>query len=206
VDGHTRGLVFAPSRRRASRRRAVCLALAVGWLLGMPGVGTAQQEIQLPADLQLQLLSRVLAFDRNSARFGSEVVIGVLYQAENRESVARFRDLRRSLPLLAREANGVAFRIEGLLLQGSTLPAAAHRVDVLYLAPLRGVDASALMREAAASGVLTATGVRDYAASGAAIGLVERDHRPTSSIGLTAARAAGSDFSSQLLRVADTQP
>lgn len=198
--------MFALPRKAAGRRLAVWLVMAMGCVLCVPGVGAAQQEIQLPADLQLTLLSRVLAFDRNSARFGSQVVIGVLYQAENRESVARFRDLTRSLPLLAGDSHGVVFRIEGLLLQGSTLPPAAHRVDIVYLAPLRGVDASTLIREASASGVLTATGVRDYAASGAAIGLVERDHRPTISIGLTAARAAGSDFSSQLLRLADTQP
>jgi hypothetical protein len=78
-------------------------------------------------------------------------------------------------------------------------------VDVLYLTPVRAVDPRALLDEARAMGILTITATSSVAAQGAAVGLLLRDARPHITIDLQAARLAGADLSSRLLRLAEVR-
>jgi hypothetical protein len=177
----------------------------VALLIG--AVGAAPQEPSLPIDLQLRLLTKVLTFDRSLERFGPDLVIGVVYQPANRES-SRVREELARWPNGAGpiEVAGVRFRTVDVPLDGDHLPAALpEEVDVLYLAPLRAVDPRVLLREARHRHLLTVTGSESHAGMGPAIALLVREGRPHLLIDLTAARAAGSDFSSRLLRLAEVR-
>jgi hypothetical protein len=69
--------------------------------------------------------------------------------------------------------------------------------------PLRGLDISALTRAAAASGVRTFSGVPEYVYEGVSVTVGTRQGRPVIYVNLKTARAQGSDFSSQLLKLAN---
>lgn len=163
----------------------------------------------VPAELQFQLFVKILTFDRRLDRMGDEIVIAVVHQPEYGESVRTKGEL-----IAAARASSVAF-IEGRALRmvpvalddPATLRAQLRdaRADVAYLTPLRSVDVSALTQALAASGVLTLSGVPEHSEDGVAVAVGERAGRPIILIDRNAARAAGSEFGSQLLRLAEVR-
>jgi hypothetical protein len=75
------------------------------------------------------------------------------------------------------------------------------QVDVIYVTPLRGVELALITTAARAGGLTTFTGVPPYVERGLALGVGIARERPQILVNLVAARAEGSDFTSQLLRV-----
>jgi hypothetical protein len=76
-------------------------------------------------------------------------------------------------------------------------------VDVVYLTPVRAVDVRRLAQSLGAAGILSVTGVPDYVGQGIAVGVGRRGDRPRIMVDLAAARAAGSEFAAQLLKLAE---
>jgi hypothetical protein len=76
-----------------------------------------------------------------------------------------------------------------------------NRVDVVYVTPLRGVELDPIKTVTRAAGITTFTGVPRYVERGLALGVGIARERPQIIVNLGAARAEGSDFTSQLLRV-----
>ncbi|MEO8200096.1 MAG: YfiR/HmsC family protein [Gemmatimonadota bacterium] len=79
---------------------------------------------------------------------------------------------------------------------------ARNRVDVIYVTPLRGVDLTGITVGARTWQVTTFTGVPRYVERGISLGIGIARDRPQILVNLDATRAEGSDFNSQLLRVA----
>lgn len=192
------------ARSRAGRWLGAALALAI--LLSGPTAARAagQNAPQLPAELQIELLGKVLAFDRNIDRFKPRIRLGVLYQPENRESVRAFRAISAAAARLS-PVEGLSFEAIPIELNGARLPPVMGTIDVLYLAPLWRVDPAPLVEAAAGAGVLTVTGVHEYVVTGVAVGFTERDRRARIIIDILAARRGGSDFRSQLLRLVEVR-
>lgn len=175
---------------------------AVGPMVSSPGRLIAQ-EMVVPVTTQAALFSRILAFDRAlAARNHGDLVIGILYQSRFRESL-NTKDVLVDVEAEARPFLGVRYvPIEvgdgadlGTLLE-------ANEIDVLYIAPLRAVDLADVTAVTRVRSILTFTGVPEYVAAGIAVGIGARGGRPHILINLSAARAEGADFSSELLKLA----
>jgi len=206
-----------PFRRECSAaRRGQCLRrlrrpiLLFGLLLAgvcQPGWLFAGNEMPVPVEIQVPLLMKILSADRTLAtRAGSALVIGVIFQDNNRESSATMAEFSR----LAGQAHvsgstAIPVTIEPVSLDklDALAPELAKRkIRVCYITPLRSVDVTAVIAAADSSGSLTCTGVPEYMKRGAAVGIGSRGGRPEIIINLDSAKEAGADFSSQLLKLA----
>lgn len=194
------------SRRAGRPARAVAiLAIAVAAFAGR----AVAQEGSLPADMQVQLLSKILRFDRNLNRYGGEVVLGFLYQAGNRESGRLAQDLNDAAHSIhAVGAGNQGFRTVLLpYAAGNDLRAELRRehVSLLYVSAMRAVDLRHVVEQAHEAGILTIAGDAEPIQAGVAIALKERGPRPAIAIRLASARKVGSDFDSGLLRLVEVQ-
>ncbi len=190
----------------ASFVRRVPTLVLVGLALLVPLVTSATaQEVMVPVETQLALFPRILAFDRAfDHRRDKDLVIGILYQERFRASLnvknllielserdtATRQPIHRYVPIDMTEAGALRAAL------------AHHSIDVLYVAPLRAVNIDDIVAVSREHSILTYTGVPEYVKQGVAVGIGARGGRPHILINLTAARAEGADFSSELLKLA----
>jgi|WetSurMetagenome_2_1015567.scaffolds.fasta_scaffold185817_2 hypothetical protein len=178
-------------------------AASVGIVAGVSEA--CSQEMAVPVDIQSRLMPKILFYDRTFAsRHHTNLVIGILYQHGYRRSVevqslmaAALRDLKATDGGLSITPVPIDIEVEGW--DGLLVRSGAA---VLYVAPLRAVDIRDLGSVCHGNGLLTFTGVGSYVSSGLAVGFDVNNDRPVIIINLEAARTAGADLSSQLLRVA----
>jgi hypothetical protein len=168
---------------------------------------TQAQEMDAPAQVQIPLLYKILTFDRRlgDRAPGNELVIAILFQTGYRGSlVARDQAVDALNEMRDSTISGHPVRwvaVEWKDVESLRASLVRYRVDVIYVTPLRGVDLDPLKMAARASSITTFTGVPDYVERGLALGVgIAREH-PEIIVNLGAARAEGSDFTSQLLRV-----
>jgi hypothetical protein len=161
----------------------------------------------VPAPMQASLFAKILTFDRNlKARAGKELKIGVLYQKRVRSSLEAQEEFLQamcgdpgqkieSIPLscVAIEWTS-ASEVEATLVRNG--------IRVLYVAPLRAVAIEDIVAISRARKITTITGVPEFVEKGIALGLALRAERPLVLVHLSAARAEGADFNSQLLKLA----
>jgi len=194
---------------RRMRRPMRASLTAVGGVLGALSLAPRPliaQDAPLPSDQQVAFLTRIPAFDRNfRERVGEEVVVGVLHQQAYRPSVSALRDLMNEV-----EEQGVTSLLDVparfVPLVYSSRQALVRDIrekgiDVLYLAPLRGVNVKALVEICREHQVATYTGVPEWAEEGVSVAIGARAGRPEVVVNLPASRAAGMDFSSRFLRM-----
>ena len=168
---------------------------------------TAAQEKAAPATVQYALFMKILTLDRElAARVGEELVIGVVYQPQVRESwIVRddFIGVMATSPV--QSVRGIPVRCVPIALEsldelGRHIE--RHGLDALYVSPLRAVEIEQLASLARRSHVSTLASVPAYVENGLAVGVGLRGKKPEILINLEAARAEGADFNAQLLRLA----
>jgi hypothetical protein len=181
---------------------AVRLLLLALILIASP-VPTAAAQESLPPDLQLTLLAKVLSFDRHVDQ-DEDIVVAIIGQqalpASARARAAWHAAAQKSPPLVVGESVVRVVSVEhgpGLLARLQALDA-----SVAVIVPLRGVNIGVLGQELRAAGIRTATGVAEYEQH-TAISLLVRQGRPHIVIRQAYARREGSDYSAQLLRLAE---
>jgi hypothetical protein len=165
-------------------------------LLLLAGSASAQQRVPVPADVQFALFSKIWTLDRSFTN-GRAVTVGIVYQRLYRESFVTKEEVLR-----------VAGRVGGVRVALIEIDETRNDrdrfdgVDVAYLTPLRAVDLQHVLTETRARGIRSITGVPEYVGMGVAVGIGAEADRPAILIDLEAARREGSDFSSQLLKLA----
>jgi hypothetical protein len=160
-----------------------------------------------PAEIQIALLYKILTFDRKlgDRAPGNDIVIAIVFQTGYRGSVvARDQTLEALKQMGDSTISGhpvhwVAVELNDV--ESLKLALIRNRVDVMYVTPLRGVGLDPIKMTARAAGITTFTGVPNYVEQGLALGVGIARERPQIIVNLGAARAEGSDFTSQLLRV-----
>ena len=179
--------------------------LAAGLFLGSVSLPppAVSQEMATSVDVQFSLFFRVLTYDRNLSHWAPHgVVIGIVFQPQVRASVlAKNAALRQQVPSEA----GFTVRMVPIALASIADVAEAAALagcNALYVTPMRAVDLGEIAAAGRDHGMLTLTGVAEYVPAGIAVGIGVRDDRPEILVNLAAARAAGADFSSQLLLLA----
>jgi len=189
-----------------SRIRLNGFVLAV--YLSFVGVNfSSAQEMPVPVDVQYPLLLKILTFDKNlKARVGNEIVCGIVYQKKFRTSLNVKDELLRVIDSLAlRQIDGIPVRYiaidvgDDFILENAILE---NNVNVLYIAPVRALDIGKITAISRSKRLLTLTGVPEYVESGLSVAIAARGEKPQIMINLNAAKAEGSDFSSQLLKLA----
>ncbi|HEV8122686.1 MAG TPA: YfiR family protein [Gemmatimonadales bacterium] len=182
------------------------LSLALLALI-LNGRAAQAQGMEAPADVQVPLLFKILTFDRKLADRvpGDDIVIAILFQAEYHPSMrARDQVVEALTDMLGSTISGHPVRWVLLELRdAASLRSALKRsqVAVIYVTPFRGLDLRFITEVARAEGITTFTGVPTYVEEGLALGIGIDDERPQIIVNISAARAEGSDFTSQLLRV-----
>ncbi len=179
------------------------LAVALCW----PNAAPAQQS-EISLDVQVPMLVKVLTFDRKlSFRTGTELKVGIVYQSsypESREvkdrAVQLFGDKEKDYALGGFSCNTMPIDVDGKTDIGTVI--ADNQVDMLFVAPLKGVDVRELARISNQERILSTTSVPDYVQDGIGVGIGRLGGRPRVLINLASARAAGADFSAGLLRMA----
>jgi hypothetical protein len=185
--------------------RACLLICGVTMLLG--GSSAHAQEMAAPAGIQVPLLFKILTFDRRMGTRppGHVIVIAVVFQTGYRASLVARDQVVDALEAMEHSTiSGHTVRWVAVELKNREqlrLALIHERTDVVYVTPLRGVDLDAIMRTARGAGMTTFTGVPLYVEQGLALGIGIVRERPQIIINLSATRAEGSDFTSQLLRV-----
>lgn len=165
------------------------------------------QEMTVPVDLQVALISKILAFDRQlEERAGDEVVVGIVYQQRHRPSLnATDAAMEAFADGIADPKPGCRLRFLPIEISDEQALAAAideHAVDILYITPLRAVRVADLLKVTEDESILTFTGVERHVREGVAIAIVARGGRPSILLNLSAAKAQGADFSSHFLALA----
>jgi hypothetical protein len=177
-------------------RSALMIALL---LAGTLAAAAGEPEMTVPVNVQLALFANVLKLDRNFD-FSQGATIAIVFQQDYRASVLARDDVIAVVQHLKLSIRCVVVEVgtQELLRQAITDVSA----DAVYVTPLRAVDVAEIARIARSRDLRTFTGVPSYVDTGLAVGIALRNKRPVILINLTAARAEGSDFSSQLLSLA----
>jgi hypothetical protein len=167
----------------------------------------SEEAVGVPVAQQLPLIADALAFNRSLREAGDEdVEIVVAYQTGYRASV-QVKD-----EIVLRSTNEDVARILGRSVRwhfvdvsgpDSLKRALSRNPAAIYIAPLRDLDVAAITAAATRAHVLTISSLSSYLVRGAAVGFEMRSGRSRILINPTVARAAGVDFSAQLLYMAE---
>jgi hypothetical protein len=166
----------------------------------------AAQSIAAPVQIHLPLLTKVIEYDRTfRGKINKVVKLGVIYQKSWRPSAAVFDEVLSVTSRAAFTVCGFPVEIVPIDVGGDASVhelLGKHSIDILYLAPVRGVSLEEITSASEEQHFRTITGVPQYVEGGIAIGIDLRNDRPLIVINLTAAKACGADLSAQVLRLA----
>ena len=164
------------------------------------------QEMEVPVNVQYPIFLKILSFDRAlSERVDGAIVLGIVFQGKNRESLNAKNKFVNSIKNSSiKNINKIPIRhveidIEKVDLNKSVTE---NKVNILYMTPLRAVNAESVYSFSRTKKIVTLTGVPKYVESGFAVGLELKKGKPSILINLLAAKAEGIDFSSRLLKLA----
>ena len=175
--------------------------------VALHGEPALSQSMPVPMDIQYPLLMKVISADRNlSARSGTELVIGVLYQKSVRESsraahaLSEWSKKNPITPIAGSTVRLVLLAVDEIA--GLELSLTRDSVDLCYIAPLRAASLDSLLSVTRRVGVATCTGVPEYVERGVSIGIGVKADRPQILVNMAAARAEKIELSSQVLQLA----
>ena len=187
-------------RWQGMRRRASPLVLAMV-LFGRPG---GAQSVGVPIGLQVELLSRVAAYDRSlPERANGRVRVVILTKAGSAESAsaaARLKSAFSSLPPI------VGLPHEELVADFTNAPAVAEmcraqRVSVLYVTEGLGDEIEAIRRALEGVSVLTVSTVPEYVSRGIVLGFDVVSGKPKLLVHLTQSRKQKVALSADVLKI-----
>jgi hypothetical protein len=178
--------------------------LSLALLLCSAAPAVAQE---VPPERQVLILTRALAYDDEiKGRAGDDVTIAVLAKAGNSSSEAMGAAMAKAFRGIAGlKVQGVPTKITQLSFSsGPALLAAASsgNVDVLYVCAGLEADLPAIIEVTRKRRTISIGSREEHVQRGLALGVFPLDGKPTIVVNLPAAKAEGSAFSSDLLRLA----
>jgi hypothetical protein len=169
----------------------------------------ARAEETVPVDIEAAIHLKVLSFDSNMvARPGDRLVIAVVHEPSDAESVKQSAAIRGAFSTLARKVSvqRKTVSVVGVPYSPLTLAAdlAAQRADVIYVCAGIPRDAiGAITVAARPRNAPTLTNTRYGVQSGLAIGVVRVDDKPKIIVNLAAVKYLGMKLNPALLRLAE---
>jgi hypothetical protein len=199
---HARGT----PRRLARAVAFICMLLVL--FTGRAGGQSVQMQVEVPAQLQYTLLTRILSFDRSMNSIpGKELSIALVHQPgfpDSRDFAREFEAAWRATEIREVQGKPIRFiRIELQDMAGLQRDLALRNADIVIIAPLRALPVGAVIEAARKAGARTVAAVPGYVDEGAAVGFAVQGGKPRIRINLKSARTEGSDFEAQLLQLAE---
>lgn len=189
-----------------SRIRAAIRVLGTVVLLLLTPRGAAQaQAMDLPVETQIPIFLKLLTFDRNlDTQPGAGLVIAILYQGGNRESLQTQRQVESELRKAGQLIDGLSTRVIAIDLEREDLARRLREegVAAMYVSPLRAADLKQILEVSRAGHVRSFSGVTRYVSQGVAMGVTLRGDLPQILVNLAAAREEGADYPAQVLKLA----
>ncbi len=189
-----------------SFRRCHIASIFAGWALGLAFAGPVRAQ-DVPAERQVLILTRALAYDDEiKGRAGDDVTVAVVSKPGNPASDAMSTAVAKAF----RGIGGI--KVQGLSLKiiqlpfasGPALQAAAsgQSIDVFYICVGLEADLPAIIETTRKRRAVSIGSREDQVQRGLALGVFQIEGKPTIVVNLPAAKAEGSAFSSDLLRLA----
>ena len=183
-------------------RRAVALVCAASLLLA--AVAATADEVTVPVNLQIELLGRIVRYERTYASEATPIAVLVVSRTNAPECVRVSSQLTAEL----RRAGRIGGRALTVSTAAYTTPAALRaqvgtsHARLVYLGAGLGRDVPAIATALAGAGVITVAAVGADVDRGAVVGFELVSSRPRIVINLTTARAQRLQFNAQFLRLA----
>ena len=174
------------------------LALAASWVMA--------EDMSVPMDRQIYSILKILTYDRNLIeRMQPELRIGIVYVAEDPQSVETHDDLLAVLQALAdKTVKGLPFAyLATPFVSGAELEqwARSNQVNVLYVTPGNSTNLDEILQVSRDLQIMTTTGVLDYVRRGVAVGVSAVLDKPKPLINLPSCKLERSEFDASLLRI-----
>jgi uncharacterized protein DUF4154 len=166
------------------------------------------QDAPIPLEVQYRLLTKIVEFDRRfQALTEKKMVLAVVYQRKYRPSLEAQEEIAQLVKKNSNQAGENEFSLDCIAIDLSPetdlkQSLAASHASLLYIAPLRSVDLGTITSVSRELKINTFTGVQEYAERGVAVTIGINGNKPQIIVNLTAAKAEGSNYSSQLLGLA----
>jgi len=167
-------------------------------LLAAACLPLAAAETVVPMDVQVVLFSKIWKLDRNF-KPETPVRVAVIYQEGYRPSVNVVHELLAAIQAAQLPIHCTLIDVDQQATLQERIPTKGF--DVFYVAPLRGIDVRKISEISRLNGIKTITGVPEYVSDGLGVGIGLLKQRPLIIINLKAARAEGSEFRTQLLKL-----
>lgn len=165
------------------------------------------QSPEVPVSVQYPLYCKALSFDRSAdRRCENDLVIALLHQNRNKDSREALRDIEETvIKYDITTFKGSAIRLVRIDIEDTNWPQIVreNHVDILYLLPVRSFDVAALAQFAKEEQLLTLSADPENVRNGLSVGLELRNSKPKFVFNLSAFREEGSDFTAQLLDIAE---
>jgi hypothetical protein len=155
-------------------------------------------DLLVPADTQLHILQNVWTLDRTFPRQRTVRVV-ILYQSKYGRSARMMEALMASSAGMPPAMRLIPVDLVHSIPIGQQIPA---DTDIVYVAPLRAVEISSIVRETRARHLRSVTPVADYVIEGVGLGIIVDHDRPRIMINVEASASEGADYSAQLLKLA----
>lgn len=199
-------LLFPPALRglRLSRRRALSgVSVAVLCLL-LPGISAAE-DVSVPVGLQVKLLAKVAAYDRNmEERAGSKVRVLVLQAKDdaNSERIAQriVSALEREPKIAGREHSRSRRDYAGAKQLIKAI--SDESFDVVYVTPGLEDEIAEIRKALSGLDVLSVSAVASHVPDGIVLGFDLSGGKPKLQVNLTQAKEQNVAFNSSLLKLA----
>lgn len=181
--------------------------LKIFFLISLGIIYVYSQEMPVPLDLQLNLLPKILLYEKNLRNKKLKVVnVGVVYQRKFRTSLNvknEIMDYVKNNPLKIEENSILNFIPIPIEKESDITPVVIDKaINVLYLCPLKAVNMNSILEITREKKILTFSGVIDYIDMGISVVIDVKGEKPLITINLPSSKLEGADFSSQLLKLA----
>jgi hypothetical protein len=163
-------------------------------------------EPEVPVRLQVDLLNRVIPYDRNfSVRVRGELTVAVVVDSDSADSTrigALLMDVLKDRSSLGR------FRHRAALIHFTTASAMAEEckrmgAGIVYFTPDVRASAATLVASLQSLHVMSIASSPEHVAQGLVLGFAVRSGKPRLLVNLTQARRQRIDFSADFLRIAE---
>lgn len=188
--------------------KGVISSIVLG-IICLSGIMIYADSVDVPVDVQSNMLLRTLGYDRAILKKdGDEVRIGILYNENNTESMKAFEiagDWLYEQKSAGRKIGNKNLKFTGMSYYNEAgLKSMIENLDVsvLYVTPGNEENLIAISNVANSKEILTFGGRRDYVAHGLAIGVEMEAGKPRVIINLANAKTQGADFKAEFLKVA----
>lgn len=188
------------------RSEIIILALSLSILSFSTRGIEGREEAPVHPRVQMLILLKALTYDRNfEKRVGDKLIIGILYDSEDEDSQKIKKGVSDVLDSLSgKTVKGVPFIYVDLNYNSDDSfknSIETKKIDVLYVTPSHKWDIESIVQVSQKTKMLTITGVTEYVTRGISLGIGLKESKPEIWINLDSARAEGSDFDSNLLKL-----